>query len=172
MSPRALSVVGVLGCLSTLPACEKLDSFDTGGEAAYCGRIVDAQFVRSLNSFDHETQMRVTIDTAQLNSSPVTITTDDSGCGDGVPTFSKAAVTVPPELKHDPLSVMTFEEGQIHNIVGWADTSCNRTVLAVVSLYKADRVAVRLLEPKNDPIKRDAAFSIFTLSRNENGCGF
>lgn len=160
-------------CVSALTGCEKLDGFDTKGGAAYCGHIVDAQFVRTVRGgFEHEARMRLSLDTAQLNSAPGRITTSDNGCGEGAPTFDSAPIRVQQELKHDPLSLMTFEDGQVHNIIGWVDAECRGSVLVVVSLLKTDRVDVRLLEPRDLSREGNDVFSVFTLTRNENGCGF
>jgi hypothetical protein len=162
-----------LACLLALPACEKLDSFDTKGDAAYCGPIIDAQFVRTVESgFGHEARMRLELDTAHLNSAPGWITTSDTGCPGDSPMFDDDAIRVQPEVKHDPLSAMTFEDGQVQNIVGWVNARCRGSVLVIVSLLKTDRVDVRLLEPKDQVPTGNDVFSVFSLTRNETGCGF
>jgi hypothetical protein len=163
-----------LACLSVLPACENVDKFDTKGEAAYCGSIIDAQFIRTLEDkggFGHDARMRLQLDTAHLNSAPGRITTDDMGCGDS-PTLSDAQIRVQPEMKHDSLYLMTFEDGQVQNIVGWVDVKCRGSVLVILSLLKTDRVDVRLLEPKDLVSTDNDVFSVFQLTRNESGCGF
>jgi hypothetical protein len=162
-----------LACLSVLPACEDIEKFDTKGDAAYCGSVIDAQFVKTREDqggFGHDARMRLQLDTSQLNSAPGTITTDDTNCN-GSRTFDGAEIRVQPEMKHDPLYLMTFEDGQIQNIVGWAN-SCRGSSLVILSLLKTDRVDVRLLEPKDLVPTGNDVFSVFQLTRNEIGCGF
>jgi hypothetical protein len=70
--------------------------------------------------------------------------------------------------------MMTFEEGQVQNIVAWTRSTCRGPMLAVVSFLKNDHVDVRLLKPraaKPAPGERDA-FAFFPLSRSASGCGF
>jgi hypothetical protein len=118
--------------------------------------------------------MRVDLDMSQLTTFPGTLTSDDSDDGPCTATpdhrtFNKAQLRVTKEVVSDALSSMTFEDGQVDNIIAWVDSSCRGTMLAIVSLYKNDRVEVRLLKPV-DPAtvatgQRDA-FALFTLQRS------
>jgi hypothetical protein len=169
-----LERLAAVGCLFGLAACQNMDSFDTTkGDAAYCGPIIDARFVRTVTGgFDHDALMHLEVDASHLNSFPGNITTNDKGC-DGLPTFNGSEIRVQEELKHDPLSLMTFEDGQVQNVIGWVN-NCRGSVMVIVSLLKTDRVDVRLLEPK-DHFESESStdvFSVFTLTRNEGGCGF
>jgi hypothetical protein len=198
-----MSRFGLLGgaVLSLLPlACEKLDRFDTKGSAAYCGYIVGAKFVRTSETeggFARDLGLRLEIDTGSLSDRPGTLTSDDAATGPCVPraTFDHTPLVVTPEVNHDPLSAMTFEDGQVRNVVAWADSTCRGPMLAVVSLYVNDRVDVRLLKPAPvpsasgaggapgsvdagapalggaPPVERDA-FALFRLERRADGCGF
>jgi hypothetical protein len=178
---RALLPI-VLAC--PLFSCQNLARFDTKNGAAYCGSIVDAQFIRTPPESDgfQRLRMRLEIDTDQLTTIPGKITTDDAAtnspdtAGPCSPqaTFENASLRVTPEIVHDALSTMTFEDGQIQNIVAWVDSTCRGTMLAVVSLAKNDHVEVRLLKPAIGPpntTKRDS-FALFSLDRNDNGCGY
>ena len=70
---------------------------------------------------------------------------------------------------------MTFEDGQVRNLVAWVTSTCRGTMLSVVSLYKEEHVVVRFLRPASTPpataTERDA-FSLFILGRQPNGCGY
>ncbi|HEX4340420.1 MAG TPA: hypothetical protein VH062_31140 [Polyangiaceae bacterium] len=160
-----------------LLGCQTLSRFDTKGKSAYCGQIVDSPFVRTptdANGFDRRLGLRLTIDTSELTTTPGTITSNDAVGGPcaGVPTFDGAKLLVTSELANDPLSTFTFEDGQVHNIVAWVDSTCRGTMMAVVSLYKSNHVEVRLLKPVTDPAntKDHGAFALFMLDRNDSGC--
>jgi hypothetical protein len=88
----------------------------------------------------------------------------------GPPTFNGAEVRIQPEVVNDSLSSMTFEDGQVYNVIGWVD-SCRGSMLAIISLSKADRVEVRLLEPRDIAGKSHDVFSLFSLRRYQDGCG-
>jgi hypothetical protein len=165
---------------SLLSSCQSLARFDTQNGAAYCGSIVGAQFIRtpmeSDVGFQRDLRLRLEIDTDHLTTVPGKITTDDAADGPCLPqaTFEKANLRVTPEVVHDTLSTMTFEDGQVQNIVAWVDSTCRGPMLAIVSLVKNDHVDVRLLKPATGPpdtAKRDS-FALFSLDRLENGCGF
>jgi len=166
-----------LWVLTVLPACQTLDRFDTEGSAAYCGSIVNGRFVRTTESEGGfaRIRMKLRIDADQLTTAPGTLTTDDSGDAPCAPrpTFDAAPMRVTPELVGDPLAAMVFDDGQIHNVIGWVDSTCRGSMLAIVSLYKNDRVDVRLLKPRdpNASAERDA-FAHFALERSDTGCGF
>jgi hypothetical protein len=153
-----------------------MSRFDTKGKTAYCGQIVDSSFVLTPSSqggFDRRLQMKLRIDTTQLSERPGSITTDDADGGPckGAPTFDDAELVVTTEVQNDPLSSLAFDEGQVHNIVAWVESSCRGKMLGVVSLYKSNRVEVRLLKPGTSATQRDA-FALFRLERSEKGCGF
>jgi hypothetical protein len=163
--------------------CQTIDRFGTEGAAAYCGGIVESKFVwtpPSQGGFDRELRLALTLDTSALTTVPGRITTDDAErapCGvnrPGVPTFSGAKLMVTPEVANDPLSALTFEDGQVHNIMAWVDSSCQGRMLAVVSLYKSNHVELRLMKPgtsATDSSTRDA-FALFPLERRDDGCGW
>jgi hypothetical protein len=109
------------------------------------------------------------------------IATDDASSGlcsaaHGV-LFDEAALRAIPELDHDPLSTLEFGDGRDYNFFAWADSTCQGTMLAVVSLMRNDDIEVRLLKPATlPPPEAQAAdrpgFALFTLSRRDEGCGF
>jgi hypothetical protein len=186
-----------------LPAagCERLERFDTKGRAAYCGPIVGSSPVRTPvdeGGFDR-IGMKVDIDTDKLSESPALLTTDDAKDGPcrPRPMFDAAPLRVTEEVVEDSLSMLVFDDGQVQNIVGWAESTCRGSMLAVLSLYKDEHVDVRLLRPRGVGAcsaapaegcgtrlestceggercccsERDA-FGRFVLQRSEEGCGF
>lgn len=169
------ALLGSLVC-----SCQTLSRFDTKNGAAYCGSIVSAPFVRTLESeggFQGNLRLRLELDTDHLSTTPGKLTTDDAADGPCAPqaTFDGAGLRVTQEFVHDALSTMTFEDGQIQNVVAWVDSTCRGPMLAVVSLLKSNRVDVRLLKPSAavpaGTAKQDA-FSLFSLDRHDSGCGY
>jgi len=182
--------------LPLLGACQSLNRFDTQGSQAYCGYIVNGQFIRTdptEGGFGHSIGLTVQIDTSLLTTTPATITSDDTSLDDrnatscitnlpdgGIAiqrTFDHAKLRVTPEVVSDPLSTMTFEDGQVQNIVGWVDSTCRGRMLAIISLYKNDNVEVRFLRsasasPPLSAAEHDRdAFALFALKRSDS-CPF
>jgi hypothetical protein len=156
-------------------SCQSLERYDTAGSAAYCGNIVTGRPVRTPEDEGGfgRIRMRLEVDADHLTTVPGTLTTDDycdSPCRPSA-TFDEAPLRVTPEVVSDALSSMTFEDGQVHNVVAWADSTCRGPMLAIVSFYKNDHVDVRLLKPHGGADSRDA-FARFDLSRSETGCDY
>lgn len=179
--------------------CQSLDRFDTKQDAAYCGAIESSQFIwtppapntlpacdTSLpeeGGFDRRLRMRLQLDTSALPAGdparpPGRITTDDTDLCPCAPeaTFQAAPLRVMPEVSRDSLSLMTFEDGQVKNIIAWVDSTCRGPMLAIVSLYNTDRVDVRILKAAptgaSGATDHRDAFALFPLDRREAGCGF
>jgi hypothetical protein len=78
---------------------------------------------------------------------------------------------------HDDLSQAEFGDGHQHDFFAWVDSSCQGTMVAVVSLLTNGAVEVRLLKPAADPPQKATAeerpgFAKFSLNRKEKGCGY
>jgi hypothetical protein len=163
--------------LALLPGCQTLNKFDTTNGSAYCGAIVDAEFIRTTEAdggIQRSIRMCLELNTDKLTTVPGSITTDDGVDGPcaPTPTFQHAALTVTPAIVSDAISNMTFEDGQVDNIIAWVHSSCRGPMLSVVSLYRNDRVEVRLLKPPGtDPTQPKAAdaFALFPLERTAHG---
>jgi hypothetical protein len=122
--------------------------------------------------FDRTMTLKLKLDTGTLNTIPGAITSNDEACGPKTPTFYDAKLMMTEEVVNDPLSTLSFEDGQVHNIVAWVDSTCRGKMLAVVSLYKTNHVEVRLLKPGTgavDSNDRDG-FALFQLDRSDDGC--
>jgi len=80
-------------------------------------------------------------------------------------------------IQNDALSLIEFGDGREFNFLAWVDSTCQGTLLAVVSLMKTDDVEVRLLKPRPEPAL-DAGtadkpgFIVFRLQRRDDGCAF
>lgn len=166
-----------LGCLLLLgltASCRDLDRFDTAPGEAYCGAIAEAPFSRG---FAHATSteplaLRLTLDIDQLTVAPGAITSNDAQHGPCAPRplFHGAELRPIGELQHDPLSTLEFGEGRDYNFFAWVDSTCQSTLVAVVSLMQNGRVELRLLRPA--PNAEGEGFGLFSLERQPEGCGF
>lgn len=186
--------------------CTSLDRFDTDGNAAYCGPMVGSPAFHEGILPDGvppalRMRMKLDIDALRERTSRAygggesgarsetrpsqtvvvgSISTDDQAglCApSGTALFDNSALRAIPELDHDPLSTLEFGDGRDYNFFAWADSTCQGTMLAVVSLMRNDGIEVRVLKPASLPSAEAEAesrpgFALFTLSRRNEGCGF
>ena len=180
--PRQIVITALCAC--TALGCRDLSRFDTEGEEAYCGSLVSAPvFTEGFvpQGVPPSLNLRLTLDTDALNTLPGTLTTDDADrglCSDEErPLFDQAPMRAIEEVLHDPLSLLEFGDGREHNFLGWVDSTCQGTMLAVISLMSDGKVEVRLLKPAalpppDAPPDRKPGFALFTLERDADGCDY
>jgi hypothetical protein len=166
-----------------VPGCQGLDRFDTKPGESYCGALVSAPVFHAglvPTGAPPSLRLRLELDTGKLTTAPGMLTSDDAERGLCAPRalFEGAPMRAIPELTHDALSFMEFGEGRDHNYMTWVDSSCQGTMLAVVSLMRDDSVEVRLLKPAPLP-GADAGpdsrpgFGLFVLRRRTTeSCSF
>jgi hypothetical protein len=177
---RRISVV-LIG-LAALTGCRNLERFDTAKPAAYCGSLVGttvfhAGFIG--NGAPPDLQLRLELDTSSLADRPGTLSSNDADAGfcKPAPLFTEAPLRAIPEVLHDALSQVDLGQGHEHDFFAWVDSTCQGTMLAVVSLLTNGAVEVRLLKPgpdvspMADPEQR-SGFALFYLQRSETGCSF
>lgn len=183
-APRRLTLSLVaLGFLASA-GCRSLDRFETEPPAAYCGSLVGApQFHDGFvpTGSPPSLSLRLDLDMSSLTTRPGALTSDDRETGlcrhNDRPLFEQASLRAIPEMSNDALSQADFGEGHDHDFFAWVDSTCQGTMLAVISLLKNDEVEVRLLKPAPDPRPRakpeeQPGFALFHLKRWEAGCGF
>jgi hypothetical protein len=168
--------------LGALAACRSLDRFNTVKPAAYCGAIVGSEPFNSgfiPTGAPPDLALRLQIDTDSLTSLPGSLSSNDatSGFCEPTPLFDEAPLRAIPEILHDALSQADLGEGHQHTFFAWVDSTCNGSMLAVVSLLTNDAVEVRLLRPgpnlpPNVDLAKGPGFALFYLQRSETGCGF
>jgi hypothetical protein len=91
------------------------------------------------------------LNTSKLTSEPGFLSSNTAGiCGDQ-PLFQGAPLRPIPEVDRDAISTLTFGEGHEHDFFAWVDSSCQGTMLAVVSLMKNNQVELRLFKPARLP---------------------
>jgi hypothetical protein len=180
--PRQI-VLGAL-CACAALGCRDLSRFDTEGDEAYCGSLVSSPTFQEGFLPEGEPprlRLKLQLDTDALSSLPGVLTSNDADRGlcsaDGRPLIDQAPLRAIEELSHDPLSLLEFGDGREHNFLGWVDSTCQGTMLAVVSLMSDEKVEVRLLKPAalpapEAPPERKPGFALFPLTRQKQGCGF
>jgi len=173
-----------LASTSFFTGCRSLDRFDTTPPAAYCGGIVGGSQLESgfiQTGAPPSLELALTLDTSSLTTRPGSLTSNDAASGfcSPSPLFDTAPLRAIPEILHDALSQIDLGPGHEHTFFAWVDSTCQGTMLAVVSLLTNGDVEVRLLKPgpdlpddgKSDPSKA-AGFALFYLQRHATGCGF
>jgi hypothetical protein len=155
-------------------ACRDVSRFSTGPGESYCGKLVDASFVR--RGFIGIPRMRMTFDADRLGDSPGVLSTDDQ-------LLSNAALRPLPELWHDPLSTFNFGEGRDKNLlfaVDPNDRARGPTITVVVSLMHSGDAEVRLVrgapavgDGTLDATDGTPLFGVFApLTREPGQCSF
>ena len=181
----------LLGALLATSSCKNLERFDTHGEAAYCGDLVSGPsfhdgFVAT-GVEPPNIRLRLTLDTSQLSSFSEgkmaqvgQLTSNDQAQGlcskDDQPLFQTSPLRSIPQVYHDAISTLSFGEGHDEDFFAWTDSTCQGTMLAVVSLLRSGDIEVRLFKPmplpaEGGPEKRPG-FALFSLKRHEKGCEF
>jgi hypothetical protein len=192
MTSRALLSVASLALALTTLSCRDLERFDTKGHEAYCGQLVKAPDFHDGFVPDGQPRllltMKLTLDTSQLSSFSAdkptqigTLTSNDAELGfcseGGQALFESAPVRGIPQVDHDTLSTLSFGEGHDEDFFAWADSTCQGTMLALVSLLRKGDVELRLFKPAAlpppgaGPDKRPG-YALFYLKRDREGCGF
>lgn len=192
MTSRAVLSLAPLCVLLTTLSCRNLDRFDTHGEAAYCGDLVSGPSFH--DGFIPAGQpallrMALTLDTSQFNSSSannqalpgnrLSSNDVDSGLcsGDGQPLFDNSPLRAIPQVDHDEISTLTFGEGHDEDFFTYVDSTCQGTMLGLVSLLRNGDVQLRLFKPMPLPApdagpEKRPGFALFYMRRNDKGCGF
>jgi len=148
MTSRSALLLASLGALSFSLSCRNLDRFDTRGEAAFCGDLVSGPSFHDVfipTGQPAVLRMKLTLDTSQISSFaenkgafPGVLTSNDIDTGlcsaGGQALFESSPLRAIPQVDHDTISTMTFGEGHDEDFFGWTDSTCQGTMLAVVSL--------------------------------------
>jgi hypothetical protein len=177
-------VAPVAAATLLLFGCRSLDRFDTKGDPAYCGRIVGVDVFQ--DAFIPENTrpklgLHLELDPDKLTTYPGTLTSNDGEFGlcsaSGAPLFRDSRLRAIEEIFHDALSQAEFGDGHQHDFFAWVDSTCQGTMLSVVSLLTDGAVEVRLFKPAADPPEGASAeerpgFAKFHLTRNEAGCSY
>jgi hypothetical protein len=173
-----------LAALLATVGCRNLDDFDTKPGQAYCGSLIAEPLFQDgflPNGARPTLELALTLDTSKLTSEPGIVRSNDASNGLCAATtgalFQDAPLRAIPQVDHDVLSALTFGEGHEHDFFAWLDSSCQGTMVAVVSLIKNDQVEMRLfkparLPPLDAPADQQPGYAVFHFERQDQGCGF
>lgn len=199
LRPLRHAALAALVAFATL-GCRNSSSFDSKPGEAYCGPIIGSPvfqdgFVKT--GSPPNLQLALTLDTGMLSADPEskrlaipgTLRSNDPEgmCGtkeNPRVLFDAAPMRAIPEVEHDVLSALSFGEGHEQDFFAWVDSTCQGTMLAIVSMMKNNQVELRLFKPAplaaSDAAPADKpGFAVFHLDPKplhqalaENGCGF
>jgi hypothetical protein len=145
-----------LASLCTL-SCRNLDKFDTKPGQVYCGSIGLPAFQEGFIAKNAmpDLELALTLDTGNITSEPGFLRSNDAVnglCQDPPQAlFQNAPLRAIPAVDNDALSELTFGEGHEHDFFVWVDSSCQGTLLGVVSLMKSGQIELRLFKPARLP---------------------
>lgn len=131
-------------------------------------------------------RLKLDLDASKLNSFSESksaimgwLTSNDAETGlcPGQALFNSAPVRAIPQLYHDTLSTLSFGEGHDEDFFAFVDSTCQGTMVAVVSLLRNSSVEVRLFRPAQLPDEgagpeNRPGYAVFYLSRRDTGCEF
>ena len=149
----ARALVALAACCAL--SCHDLDDFNTKSGDAYCGSVgltvLQDGFVGRNAMPDLE--LSLTLNTGKLSSEPGFLRSSDASNGFCAPRplFQDSPLRAIPEVDHDVLSALSFGEGHEHDFFVWVDSTCQGTMLGVVSLMKNRQVELRLFKPARLP---------------------
>jgi hypothetical protein len=179
-TPAYRSLHAALALALACAGCRDLSRFDSKPGAAYCGAIIGTPEFQDglLPAGPPNLTLKLTLDTAKLNSEPGILSSNDEANGlcssTGDPLFQDAPLRAIPQIDHDVLATMSFGEGHDQDFFAWVDSRCQGTILSLVSLMRNDQVEVRLFKP--GPIHATgperSGFALFPLTAQPHGCGF
>ena len=176
-----LLLSALLGCAG----CKSVDRFDTGPGGAYCGEMLGGVASDGLipDSDGGVTRLKLalTLSTQHLQDYPGRLTSNDDSGGlcEGTRLFDNARIrTVQPAL-HDAIASMQITPDHEQDVFTWIDSTCQGqgTFVGIISLMYDGTVQVRLFKPMHDvdagaPANLRPGFGVFSLARNDSGCGF
>jgi hypothetical protein len=181
-----LPLLGVLAALSA--SCRSLDRFDTKGDPAFCGDlVVGPSFTKGFIGAKQEPpllSLMLELDTSQMAnlgedkpSFPGQLSSNEvGGLCPGEPLFKGAQLRTIPQVYHDTLSALSFGEGHDEDFFAWVDSTCQGTMLGLVSLLRNGQVELRLFKPAplsaaaEPPPDQSPGYALFYLNRSEHGC--
>ena len=183
-SLRSAGAIGLIG--ASLFGCHNLDSFDSKPGESYYGTIGSPDFQSGFikKGSRPNLELALTLDTSKLSSEPGMLRSREGQAASGVglcgdqPLFANVPLRAIPEVERDALSALTFGEGHDHDFFAWVDSTCQGTLLAIVSLLKNDQVELRLFKPARRPapdtLPSDRpGFAVFHLdARKQADIGF
>jgi hypothetical protein len=168
--------------VALLVGCTNLGRFQPGPGETYCGSMVSAPIFHDgllPEGVPPTLTLRLDLDVTRLDTEPGRLSSGDGSYGlcQPQPLFSRSSLRAIKPLEHDPLSMLEFGEGRDANVLAWVDSSCQATMLAVLSFMRDQSLELRLLKPKAQPPPQAPpadrpGFGLFNLRLTAEGqCG-
>jgi len=169
--------------------CKSVERFDTGKDSVYCLEMVGQTFVDSalvpddagVSTSDALKPLRLalTIDSQRLSNRPGVLWSNDAEFGlcSPLPLFDKAPIrTIQPALG-DVVSSVQLTSDHVQDVFAWVDSTCQGTMVSIVSLIDGGSVEVRLFKPKSESDDNGTAqsrpgFGVFARSQRLPTCEF
>lgn len=191
--PASLRLFLLLSLATASLSCRSLDRFNTTRDEAFCGHLVNGPtftdgFIAK-GQIAALMQMKLKLDTSQLSAFSddeavrlgfLSSNDVDAGlcAGQQLPLFNSSPLRAIPQVDHDTLSTLSFGEGHDEDFFAWSDSTCQGTMLALVSLLRKGDVELRLFKPAALPAPdagpdKRPGYALFYLHRsNDKDCGF
>ncbi len=191
VSMRLITMKLVL-CLTLATAgmagCKGVERFDTGPDSAYCLELIGGTFAESgltpedagaSDSAMPLLRLALTIDSQRLSTMPGMLWSNDAAFGlcSPMPLFDRVPIrTVEPAL-HDVVSSVQLKPDHVQDVFTWVDSSCQGTMVGILSLIDGGSVEVRLFKPaaaanENGPTRIRPGFGVFSRSQRLPSCEF
>ncbi len=185
----AKTVFCIAGSLAIATGCKNVQRFDTGSSAAYCLELVEDGSTNSemlpddagglLDAGANQLQLGVTIDSQHLSTRPGVLWSNDAGFGlcSPSPLFDRVPIrTIQPALI-DVISTVQLTPDHIQDIFTLVDSTCQGTMVSILSLIDGGSVEVRLIKPmpekgENGTAQDKPGFGLFARSRRRENCDF
>jgi hypothetical protein len=185
----ARSVLCIAGSLAIATGCKSVQRFDTGSSDAYCLELIEDGITNSEMLPDdagvlsdagvNNLRLAVTIDSQHLSTRPGYLWSNDAAFGLCSPKrlFDKVPIrTIQPAL-NDVVSSVQLTPDHIQDIFTVVDSTCQGTMVSILSLIDGGSVEVRLFKPKpekgeNGTASDKTGFGLFARSQRRENCEF
>lgn len=185
---RRIPILLTLHVIAVATGCKSVERFDTGQDNVYCLALIGETRVSGLLPDDggvpndsslNSLRLALTIDAQHLSTSPGILWSNDADFGlcSPQPLFDKAPIrTIQPALS-DVVSSVQLTSDHIQDVFAWVDSTCQNTMLSILSLIDGGSVEVRLFKPKsemdeNGSAQQRSGFGVFARSQRLRSCEF
>ncbi len=160
-----------------LLGCQNLSRFEIKPGEAYCGSLISSPaFHEGLlpAGVPPVLPIRIELNLQALDTEPGSVTTGDSASGlcsgAGLPLFNHAPLRAIRPLQHDQLSQLQFGQGRDMNLMLWMDSTCQGSLLGVLSLMQDSSLEMRVFKPKPQTVETappsdQSGFGVFVLTQ-------
>jgi len=184
---RRNTILVTLYAIAVATGCKSVERFDTGQDSVYCLELISGTSESGMvpdggvptDSAVNPLRLALTIDAQHLSTRPGVLWSNDADFGlcSPQPLFDKAPIrTIQPALS-DVVSSVQLTSDHVQDVFAWVDSTCQNTMVSILSLIDGGSVEVRLFKPKsamddNGPAQQRSGFGVFARSQRLPTCGF